>query len=482
MWRLANEREQARRQNQDMAAQQERVQAELTELRHRPPQRASFRDLGPTVDQILALAEKQAKTITDIAAERAARHQAEADRVLAEARERADKLRADSEATYERAEQEAKRISEQSTQRIEQARAEAHGLVEAARSEAQQEVEAARAQTQQEVQARQQALTELHAELDTAQQHLVQSHQERAAAEREVEQLQQRHGEVSDDLAAELTRLDEARQAAESAERHAKQVRARVQREAERVAQLAAAAVMAAAERGTEPTGEYPLVVPVQPRADRTAGDTAELSVDEYAGRSTGGSHAWHDADSAVAAPRESESGDPPAAPAGAVTNGVGDEATEPPGGEVEPGSPAGGYTWFDPDSAVGTQLGPETGGYPLMAPAESGANGLGDRATEPPADEAAPGAGMSASGHGWHGPDNTPATYQEADTGEYTLAVPAEARASGVVDDAAEPPAGELGSDPATAASGVHAWREADNAVPTQRRPRSEDAAVEAD
>ena len=45
----------------------------------------------------------------------------------------------------------------------------------------------------------------------------------------------------------------------DSAERHAKDVRARVQREAKRVADLAAAAMTAAAAGGTE-TAEYPMV------------------------------------------------------------------------------------------------------------------------------------------------------------------------------------------------------------------------------
>jgi chromosome segregation ATPase len=261
---LAAERDRARGQVQRLAAQLEQAQAELTELRQRPPQveRASFRDLGPTVDQILALAEHQANTITDTAAQRAADHQAEAEQVLAEARQRAERLREESQADYDRAEQEAKRINEQSAQQIEQARAEADGLVEAACGQAQQELEAARTQTQQEIQARQQSLTRLQAERDATAQQLAQSRQELANAEREAAQLRQRLGEVSQDLAAELDRLDHARRAGDAAERHATQVRARVQREAERVAQLAAAAVIAAAARGDE-TGEYPMVVPV---------------------------------------------------------------------------------------------------------------------------------------------------------------------------------------------------------------------------
>lgn len=270
---LAAGRERAHRQARDLAARLELVQAELTELRQRPPEiaRASFRDLGPTVDQILALAEKQAAEITDAAAQRAADHQAEAERVLADARQLADRLRADSEAAHERAEQEAQRIHEQSTQQLADARAEAEALLDAARE-----------QTQQEIQARQQALAQLHAELDTTERQLAQSRREGAAVEREVAQLQQRLGELGQELAAEFDRLKEARRAADTAERHAVDVRARVQREAERVAQLAAAAVMAAAARGTE-TGEYPMVVSVQPSGNGTAEPATEPPADRVA-------------------------------------------------------------------------------------------------------------------------------------------------------------------------------------------------------
>src|SRR6266508_1122037 len=89
--RLAGERELALSQIQDMAAQLQRLQAEVNELRKRPVQvdRASFRHLGAMVDQILALAEKQAEAITSTAAQRAANRQAEAEKVLVEGRERA---------------------------------------------------------------------------------------------------------------------------------------------------------------------------------------------------------------------------------------------------------------------------------------------------------------------------------------------------------------------------------------------------------
>ncbi|MFS8522565.1 MAG: nitrilase-related carbon-nitrogen hydrolase, partial [Micromonosporaceae bacterium] len=165
---LASERDQAYRQVRELAAQLERVQAELNELRQRPPkiERASFQDLGPTVGQILDLAEKQARDIRTLAEERAARQKAEAEKLLAEARQEAERLRAEGEAVYERAEQEARRLAEQGAQQLEQARAEADELLEAARAQAREEIEAARAQTQQEIQARQQAIARLEAELD----------------------------------------------------------------------------------------------------------------------------------------------------------------------------------------------------------------------------------------------------------------------------------------------------------------------------
>ena len=133
-----------------------------------------------------------------------------------------------------------------------------------------------------------QSLAELQSELDAAQQRLAQSRQEAATAEREFSQLQHRLGEVRQDLTIELNRLDEARRSADSAERHAKETRARVQREAKRVADLAAAAVMAAAAGGTD-TGEFPKVViadepPAGPVAEPSAGPTAGRPAGPIAG------------------------------------------------------------------------------------------------------------------------------------------------------------------------------------------------------
>ncbi|WP_426505283.1 hypothetical protein ACPPVO_46760 [Dactylosporangium sp. McL0621] len=346
--RAAGQAQDLTNQVQDLTAQLKQLQAELNEVRQRPARvdRASFRHLGPMVDQILALAEKQAGVIIDNTEQKAAEHQGKAEKALAEAQERAEKLIAEGEAARERSEAEAKRVHEQSVEHMEKTRAEADALAEAARQQVLQEVKAGRAQAQQElaqwkaaaqreieelkgavereltearqnterdltqqrqasdqknaalhadaqkyaadlrkrsdeenarhqqqlavvqqdVQARQKALTQLQAEHEATQTKLIEGRRESAELGREVNTLQQRLAETKQSLTSELTRLEHARQAADSAERHAKEVRARVQREAKRVADLAAAAVMAAAAGGGD-TGEYPKVpAPVQVR------------------------------------------------------------------------------------------------------------------------------------------------------------------------------------------------------------------------
>jgi hypothetical protein len=90
---------------------------------------------------------------------------------------------------------------------------------------------------------------------------------------------------IRQDLTHELTRLDEARRAADSAERHAKEVRARVQREAKRVADLAAAAVMAAAAGGGD-TGEY-RQVPAPRKAPAHQEEPSEPEAEPEAGSAT---------------------------------------------------------------------------------------------------------------------------------------------------------------------------------------------------
>src|SRR5213075_283172 len=124
--------------------------------------------------------------------------------------------------------------------------------------------------------------TQLQTELEATQTQLGEGRRESTTLGREVNQLQQRLADTKQTLTSELTRLEEVQQAADSAERHAKEVRARVQREAKRVADLAAAAVMAAAAGGGD-TGEYRMVpAPGSPAAEAAA-DAAEAVVEAAA-------------------------------------------------------------------------------------------------------------------------------------------------------------------------------------------------------
>src|SRR4051812_29126579 len=84
---LAAEREQAYTQIQAMAAQIERLQQEITQARRQTDlgAEASFRHLGPRVEQILALAEEQAEAIKASATDDIAARLAEAERIRAEA-------------------------------------------------------------------------------------------------------------------------------------------------------------------------------------------------------------------------------------------------------------------------------------------------------------------------------------------------------------------------------------------------------------
>jgi cell division septum initiation protein DivIVA len=375
-----------------LTAQLRQLQAELTEMRGRPVQidRASFRDLGPMVDQMLALAEKQAGEIVSTATQRAANREAEADKMLIEAREQAgqmlrilegqlaarrtaadkahddrravaeaelaqirelaDKARAEGETARQQAEQEAHRIKEQNAQHVERARVQVDALLKAARTQVEQELAQRRAELegeigerrteaaqkiaalhaqaqqqadevrqrmnehavahqqqltilQEEIQAQRQTLAELQSQVDAADQRLGQSSQKQAAMDNEVVQLQQRLNEVGQALTVEHNRLDEARRAGDAAEQHAKDVRARVQREAKRVAELAAAAVLAAAAGGAD-TGEFPRVV-LPAGADRAADGVAQPHVNPVPiSRTPTSDRSRHDTQNAVAAQR----------------------------------------------------------------------------------------------------------------------------------------------------------------------------------
>ncbi|MBM0280113.1 DivIVA domain-containing protein [Micromonospora tarensis] len=155
----------------ELTAEVQRLRTELAELKEQPVQvdRASFHDLGPMVGEIMALAEKQAGIITESATDRANELRSEAERILADTRERAaqarqdlaeelaarraeqeqaheerrtlaeaeltairehaEQLRADGEAAHERAQHEAKRITEQSAQQLNQTRVAADALM-----------------------------------------------------------------------------------------------------------------------------------------------------------------------------------------------------------------------------------------------------------------------------------------------------------------------------------------------------------------
>ena len=350
---LAAERDRAVAEISRLSAMAQSLQAELVELRERPVQidRASFKDLGPMVEQMLTLAEKQAGTIIGAATHRASSREAESERLLneardraaqmagdleaqlslrradieqfhesrraaaetelAQAREQADKVRTEAQVVRADAEQEAQRIAEQNGQHVERARAEAEAVLTAARRQGEQELAQQRAELTQEIegrrteaaqriaglhaQAQQQAddlrrrmdeqaaahqqqlavlqeeilaqrktMGDLQTQVDSADQQLAEYARQKATMDKDFAQLQQRLNEVNQAVAAEHVRLDEARRAGVAAEQHAKDVRAKVKQEAKRVAELAAAAVLAAAADVTDNTGEFPQVVPTQ--------------------------------------------------------------------------------------------------------------------------------------------------------------------------------------------------------------------------
>src|SRR5262245_55568672 len=86
---LAAERDQAIAQMQALAGQVQQLQVELTDLTRRAvPWRVSFRHLGGRVEQILSMAEEQAADIVGTAQQEVNDQRAEAERLLADARER----------------------------------------------------------------------------------------------------------------------------------------------------------------------------------------------------------------------------------------------------------------------------------------------------------------------------------------------------------------------------------------------------------
>ncbi|MDG4821788.1 hypothetical protein O7635_07970 [Asanoa sp. WMMD1127] len=295
--KLGAERDQAHNHIRSLTANLEQVHGELTELRDRPPRldRASFRHLGSMVDEILALSEKQGQAIVDAAGQHAAEIKAAAEKVLEAAREKAEQLRAEGQAALEAAEQESARRHEASVAAIERAEGEARARIESAHEQTRQELTQWRADVereindhraaameadearqseasqqmqthqqqltlaQQEIEARQQALAQLRNAQEQAQQQLGQLRHDGAAVEQELAQLAHRLQATRQELSAELSRLDHARQTAEAVEHQTMEARARMQREAKRMADRAAAAVMAAAAI-SEQTGEFKMV------------------------------------------------------------------------------------------------------------------------------------------------------------------------------------------------------------------------------
>src|SRR6185503_4351280 len=96
---LTAERDEAFIQIQALAAQVQELQMELADLRRNTTHvgQVSFRHLGPRVEQILALAEDQAEAIRAGAVQEIADRRAEAEHILAAARERAARANQDFE-------------------------------------------------------------------------------------------------------------------------------------------------------------------------------------------------------------------------------------------------------------------------------------------------------------------------------------------------------------------------------------------------
>jgi peptidoglycan DL-endopeptidase RipA len=346
---LVADRQRARAEVDELKTLVQQLRAEVTELQGRPIQidRAAFSDMGPMIEQMLTLAEKQASAIVSHATQRAASREAEAEKILNEAQERSTRLTRDLEAQLglrrktadtahservaaadaehtqirqeierlraqletDRAEaaKEAKNLADQNERHVERARTEARALVDAGRTEAAHEIASrrveiereigerraeaaqkiaalhAQAQLQadelhsqltaqaaahqqqmdillEEIKVQRQTLAQIQSELNTADQKLAHSAQQQSSIDTEVAQQQQRLSELGQALSAENQRLEQARQAGLAAEQHAREVRQRVQREAQRVAERAAAAVLAAAAVGGE-TGEFPQIV-----------------------------------------------------------------------------------------------------------------------------------------------------------------------------------------------------------------------------
>jgi cell division septum initiation protein DivIVA len=109
---LAAERDEAFAQIRQLAAQVQEMHIELAERRKSTHiGEVSFRHLGPRVEQILALAEDQAEAIKAGAAQEIADRRAEAERLLASARERAARANQDFELALAARRQDEERVA-----------------------------------------------------------------------------------------------------------------------------------------------------------------------------------------------------------------------------------------------------------------------------------------------------------------------------------------------------------------------------------
>ncbi len=264
--RLVSERDKANAEIEILKTLVQQLRAEASELQGRPIQidREALSDLGPMVTQMLTLAEKQAKTIVAHATQRAASREAEADKLLEDAREQvgrmtrdletqlslrrqtADKahdermaeaeanlakvrqdverIRAKADGDREQAEQAAKHLSEQNERQVERAKAEARALVDAAKNEAAKELAGKRAELEREIGERRteaaQKIAALHAQAQLQADELHQQLAAQAAGHQkqmdilveEINVQRQTLGELQADLTAADQRLAQSGQ------------------------------------------------------------------------------------------------------------------------------------------------------------------------------------------------------------------------------------------------------------------------------
>jgi cell division septum initiation protein DivIVA len=139
---LAAERDQAIAQMQALAGQVQQLQVELSDLSRRAvPSRVSFRHLGGRVEQILTMAEEQAADLINTAQQEVNDQRAEAERLLADARERTALAVRDFDLALASRRKEEMRVDEQRRAQVaeeaQRLRAEAREVLSHAQQEAQ---------------------------------------------------------------------------------------------------------------------------------------------------------------------------------------------------------------------------------------------------------------------------------------------------------------------------------------------------------